>query len=333
MRALLLGAAMLSPWLIQAQQVPLATHNQMNAFAVNSAFAGIEGTMDARLGHRQQWVGFDGAPMTTWLTVHGSIGKKARKPFPYGLHLTDSTIYSKLFANAKPRVKHGWGVQLMYDRLGAFDRMQGSLAYSLHLPITKSVSLALSPNIGISNHGIRPDDIYLLDPNDPLYQQYIGSNGRFTHLDVGASALVYGKQWWLGYSARQILANRVYFGDQPTEAKLDIHHFINAGYIFKLSENTELQTNLMAGLAGANPIIGEASARVRFYQRFWAGASWRYQSTFSAMLGLNISSCFSLAYAYDYPYAMSRANTLGTHEIMLGFRPFNKTRKQNQYLW
>jgi len=318
---------------LNAQQLPNSSLGQWNAFALNPAFAGIEQTMDVRVGHRQQWVSFEGAPMSSWATVNGTFGQKPSKPVPYSLHISDTAMIREIYAVKKKKVTHGWGFGAFFDRLGAFDRLQASLSYAIHLPITKAINLSLGPQIGIVNQGIRPDDIYLLDPNDPLYINFIGNGNRITHFDVGAGAVLYGCSWWVGYSAQQLVGRRFYFGDQPTDATLSIHHILQAGNVFKLSDKIDLQGYLFAMLSQDNPILAEAGMKVRFNQTFWGGAAYRYNNSVAATLGVQITPCIGIAYAFDYPYSISRANSFGSHELMLAFRPFNAHKRLNQYLW
>jgi type IX secretion system PorP/SprF family membrane protein len=318
---------------LQAQQLPQSSLGQWNAFALNPAFAGIEQTMDARVGHRQQWVSFDGAPMSSWLTVNGTFGKQAVKPVQYGLHLSDPEIVNRIYEHAESKITHGWGLSAFYDKLGAFDRFQGSLAYALHLKLGKSFNWSIGPQIGLVNQGIRAADILLIQPDDPLYIQFVGNGNRITHFDAGIGTVLYGNSWWAGYAAQQLVGRRFYFGDQPTEAKLSIHHVIQIGKIFKLGEQTELQTYAIGMLTEKTPVNAEAGVKFRYNKTFWGGAAYRYNNSVALTLGVQITPCIGLAYAYDYPYSISRSNNLGTHELMLAFRPFNAQKRLNQFLW
>jgi hypothetical protein len=64
--------------------------------------------------------------------------------------------------------------------------------------------------------------------------------------------------------------------------------------------------------------------KLQWRDRFWAGAGYRFQDGFNAMLGLNVSNTFNVSYSYDY--TTSRINTIsrGTHEIVVGFLLGNK---------
>ncbi|MDA0309241.1 MAG: type IX secretion system membrane protein PorP/SprF [Bacteroidetes bacterium] len=318
---------------LAAQQLPQINQFQLNGFMVNPAFAGIEDMLDIKTGFRQQWSGIDGAPMTGWASAHMNLAKKERQPYPGSLHFSDTALYDRLFREANTSLRHGVGANLMYDRIGAFDRFQLQLAYSLHIPLFRNVMAAISPSIGMSNHGIRTGDVFMFEGNDPLYDQYVGMGSRFTHLDISAGALIYAPKWWVGYTANQLMQNKVYFGDQPTEAMLDIHHFIMAGTMWPLGDKFEIQVNGLMKLAGNNPLTFDAGARLRWNKLAWIGGSYRHNMGVQVMAGVNILPCLTLAYSYDFSLNQLRNVNTGTHEVVLGIRPFNPNRLQNRYLW
>src|ERR1041385_1790872 len=65
-----------------AQQKPHYTQYILNQYILNPALTGIENYTDIKLSHRQQWTGIDGAPVTTYFTVHTPLGKKDYKTTP-----------------------------------------------------------------------------------------------------------------------------------------------------------------------------------------------------------------------------------------------------------
>ena len=65
----------LSPAFAKAQQKPHYTQYLMNQYILNPAITGIENYTDVKLSHRHQWVGINDAPVTTYFTIHGPLGK------------------------------------------------------------------------------------------------------------------------------------------------------------------------------------------------------------------------------------------------------------------
>ncbi|MBK8615138.1 MAG: type IX secretion system membrane protein PorP/SprF [Flavobacteriales bacterium] len=74
----------------RAQQIAQYTQYVFNQFSVNPAVAGSKDCLDVRLGFRQQWVGFPGAPVTAWASLHGATAQRqalpAEPPRGRGLH-------------------------------------------------------------------------------------------------------------------------------------------------------------------------------------------------------------------------------------------------------
>ena len=67
-----------------AQQQPYYTQYILNNFILNPALAGIENYWDVKASHRHQWVGLDGAPVTTYITIRG-MELLMVNPFPWEL--------------------------------------------------------------------------------------------------------------------------------------------------------------------------------------------------------------------------------------------------------
>lgn len=65
--------ALLLTWSAQGQQLSRQSQFVQNPFLVNPAFAGTELGTFASLSHREQWVGFHGAPSTSNVTVTTSL--------------------------------------------------------------------------------------------------------------------------------------------------------------------------------------------------------------------------------------------------------------------
>ena len=59
-----------------SQQIPLNTLYSYNKLSINPASAGLVKGIEMNLSHRQQWIGFEGAPVTTWLTSQMQLSPK-----------------------------------------------------------------------------------------------------------------------------------------------------------------------------------------------------------------------------------------------------------------
>ena len=57
----------------RAQQDPQYNMYQFNQLVINPAYAGARDALQVIGAHRQQWLGFPGAPVTTCLSIHSPV--------------------------------------------------------------------------------------------------------------------------------------------------------------------------------------------------------------------------------------------------------------------
>src|SRR6202000_1343932 len=112
-----------------------------------------------------------------------------------------------------------------------------------------------------------------------------GNNGRSTYMDFGMGAVVYGRNWTVGYSALQLLQNRVHFGDQPTDAKLNIQHQIMASYNLRLNSKWEMIQSALIKIPYPSPVGFDLNLRFRYNGMLWFGAGFRYDNSVLGLVG------------------------------------------------
>src|SRR6056297_3092975 len=59
-----------------AQHSPLVSHYMLNGLVINPAYTGSREVFTANAMYRNQWVGFDGAPVTQILSAHTPLKNK-----------------------------------------------------------------------------------------------------------------------------------------------------------------------------------------------------------------------------------------------------------------
>ena len=122
-----------------AQQIPLNTLYSYNNIQINPASAGIDKGIEINLSHRQQWLGFDGAPVTTWLTSQMQLSSKM-----------------------------GLGFSMAYDQVSFLERFNCEGSFSYHLKVNKKNSLHLGLSIGFLQGSLKLNDIISSDASDPI---------------------------------------------------------------------------------------------------------------------------------------------------------------------
>lgn len=313
---------------VMAQQKPHYTQYILNQYIVNPALTGIENYVDLKGSHRHQWVGIQDAPVTTYLTLHGPIGKKDYRTSATSYQVPGENPrgkrYWEEYTAAEPH--HGIGMQVINDVTGPLSNFSAYATYAYHMGLTPRTSLAGGFGVGINRISLDADK---LDFNDIIVDQAVYSSGllRKTNLDVTAGVYLYSADYFIGVSAQQIVPQKIDFSNKyirPNDGKTVPHIFATAGYRFLVGYDFNLIPSVMVKYVQPLPTQFEVNAKLQYRDLAWVGGSYRYKDGFAGMLGLNISNTFNVGYAYDYTTSGLNNYTKGTHEIIAGFLIGNK---------
>ncbi len=322
----------------RAQQKPHYTQYVVNPYIINPAITGIDNYTDLKMSVRDQWVGINGAPMTSYLTVHGPIGKK-----DYRLSSTSFRIpgenprgkyYWENYTAAEPH--HGIGMSIMNDRTGSFNFFSATASYAYHLGLNPTTNLSGGFAAGITKVSLdrsKHDFTGAGDPSDPATGSAI--TGQLTKIKptMSAGLWLYSRDYFVGFAIQQVIPQTIDFVDDNTavlsKSKFVPHLFLTAGYRFLLTDDINAIPSLMVKYIKGSSIREfqpEANLKLQFRDLLWMGGSYRYQDGYAGMLGLNVSNTFNVSYSYDRSNArniLSRFNN-GTHEVVFGFLLGNK---------
>jgi type IX secretion system PorP/SprF family membrane protein len=312
-----------------AQQQPHYTQYVINNYIINPAITGIENYTDLKIAHRHQWSGITDAPVTTYLTIHGPLGKKDDRTTATSFDMPGENprgnSYWQTYNAAEPH--HGIGLKVINDRTGPLNRfgMYGSYAY--HLGISAQTSIAAGFEAGFRNISLNTNklDFGTANPVDPS----VASAGDINQLkpDFGAGIWVYSASYFIGVSVQQLIPQKVYFTDNKVQgygSDLVPHIFTTAGYRFQLDDDFSALPSVMVKYIKPAPVQVDLNMKLQYRDLVWAGAGYRLKDGLSGMLGINVSNTFNLSYAYDYTTSPLQSYSRGTHEIVLGFLIGNK---------
>ncbi len=329
MKKLLVFAALGLVFTADAQQRPHYTQYILNNYIINPAVAGIENYTDVKVSHRHQWVGLDGAPVTTYITIHGPLKKSAYErenptTFRAAGENPRGKAYWQDYTAADPH--HGIGFTMMNDRTGPLNRFSVAATYAYHLGISERTSLSAGISAGVQNMTLNASKLNFEFPVDPA----VAGSGYLNKLrpDVSAGLWIYSANYFVGLAAQNILPSKLTFAEDTltvtSSGKLVPHLFLSAGYRVFLNDDISLLPSATIRYINPMPIGVDLNAKVQYQDLVWAGASYRLQDGLSAMVGVNVNSSFNVGYSYDY--TTSRLNTVsrGSHEIVVGFLLGNK---------
>lgn len=317
---------LLIPAFVAAQQKPHYTQYILNNYILNPALTGIENYTDIRLSHRNQWQGFDGAPQTTYLSVHFPLGKADYRTTATSYAVPGENprgnAYWEDYTAASPH--HGLGAIVLKDKAGFLNRTSAMISYAYHLGISPQTSIAAGFQAGLTTVGLDADKINWanLDPNDPAVAVNTGLI-RKMNPEIGAGVWVYSADYFVGASIQNIVPGRVSFssGDQYG-GYYKPHFFLTAGYRFLLSDDLNMIPSIMVKHIAPLPVQPEFNLKVQYRDLGWVGGSFRLKDQlggWAAMAGINVSNVFHIGYAYEVTTSGLQTYSRGTHEFVIGF--------------
>ncbi|MES2430602.1 MAG: type IX secretion system membrane protein PorP/SprF [Bacteroidota bacterium] len=308
-----------------AQQKPHYTQYILNNYILNPALSGIENYTDVKISHRHQWVGIQDAPVTTYFTIHGALGKQDYKTNATTLFEVDGENplgkeYWDGYTASAPH--HGIGLQVINDKAGPFTNFSAMGTYAYHIGINAKTNLSAGIGIGISKLSLDPNKLFW-GPDNPVDPSVYGSNEiGAARADLNAGLWLYSDKYFAGFAANQLMPHKIDFSDGTatlTKGKLVPHFFATAGYRFLLNEDVNMIPSIMVKKIAPLPVQVDLNAKVQFKNTFWLGGSYRSIYGFAAMAGMNVMNRFTLSYSYDYSTTAIHTVSNGTHEVLVGF--------------
>lgn len=328
----LIAMGCLSSAVVLAQAKPFYTQYILNNYILNPGVTGIENYTDIKLSNRNQWTGINGAPVTSYFSIHAPIGKTDLRTSATSFEVPgDNPRGQRLWEEyTPPDAHHGIGFIAMNDKAGYINRWSLSASYAYHKPLSVKTTLSAGINGGFTSVNLDRSKIEWanLDPNDPA----IGiSTGELKKVkpEIGAGLWLYSARYFLGLSALNIIPGKAKFvNNDKYGAYYTPNYFLTAGYRFSLTDEVMVMPSVMVQywqpqLAGLH-----TNVKLQYLDKVWVGGSYRFSdliSGYSAMAGLNISNTLNISYAYENATTSRlRTYTKNTHEIMVGFIIGNK---------
>lgn len=319
-----------------AQQKPQYTQYLANQYIINPAIAGIENYTDIKLSHRLQWQGLTDAPVTSYFTIHGPIGKQDEKTtatsFGNPGQNPRGVAYWESYEASKPH--HGWGVQVINDKIGPLSNLAAYATYAFHTGISPRTNLSAGISGGVSKVSLNADKLQFATQVDPA----VMANGNLNkmNLDVNAGLYLYSADYFIGVSALQIVPQKIVWRDnvvKQEDGKIVPHFFATAGYRFSAGDDWNITPSVLIKYVSPVPPQIDLNSKFQYLDKFWFGVGYRHKDGFNGMAGLLISNRLNVSYSYDYTISKLNNYTRGSHELILGFLIGNKGESCPTNVW
>lgn len=257
---------LLFPLLSNAQQLPERSSFYSNSFIWNPAMTGLWDYWELGLTYRQEWLGFEDAPVTATLNV--------QYPFPKE-HMSLGGFF--MHDNINPIVMNSFGFTYAY-RVDLGRRRTDLLTIGL---------------MGTLNHFfVDGKEIVVNDQDDPLVPT--GENNKFgPNAGAGIFYTSYGKsefekdRFFAGLAITQLLPGNIRLDEFGSDASLkrNIHGNAIVGARF-VNENTFIEPSLWINYSAVNLLDMNLGVRFEREDAFWAGLTYSTTQTIFLQTGL-----------------------------------------------
>lgn len=301
---------------MNAQQRAQFSQYYLNQYVLNPAVGGTEEYTDLKVGFRTQWVGFEGAPTTYYISANTSIGRE------YG----PSHNHHK----GEHKGWHSIGGYIYSDVTGPTSRASGLFSYGYNIPLNKNIRLSLGMFFGFQQFTIDGNRFILRDELDQVL------NGVHTSMvpDGQIGAWVYSKYWYFGVAAHQILQSRLTFDDVYNISyegvdisKLANHYFMTGGFNWPVNEYLNIVPSFMVKYVSPAPASVDLNCKFAWDKnKYFAGVSYRTLDSFNCMIGMQFNMRLIGSYSFDLTHSELVKYNTGTHEILLTYKFLQKPR-------
>lgn len=276
---------------VSAQQDPSFSQSRSVLTYYNPAAAGSNDRICLNLDHREQWVGFKGAPSTSFFSADGSFS----------------------FFGAD----HGLGLTILNDAYGFNTDLGISLDYAYRVDLG-SGKLGIGLSLGLMNKALDPDWITPDGMGDIQGDPYIPQNKESrVGFDLGFGFFYRSENLFLGISTTHLNQARIQY--ENASQYLVRHYYLTGGYNLQLANPMFeiLPTFVLSSDGRANQLY--LNTNLRYNKRFWGGVSYRAGDAIVGIAGVELFNGIRIGYSYDFNVSRISKYSSGGHEFTVGY--------------
>ena len=279
-----------SVFVVKSQQAVMFSQYYTNNVIYNPAISGSTNYSAFTLQTRQQWLGFEGAPLSANISYHGALNNRS-----------------------------AMGGYLEHDRTYPSNQTNLNISYAYHVPLNAdgaNISFGIGAKAMYYYLDFEPGE--LPPGSDPAYsdksfEKFIG--------DASSGLYLYNNDFYVGYSVINMLqtpfnneagdgfsknvGERIYYGIAGYKIKIDRDWYVEPSVLLRNRDNGNAEYNF--------------STRVLYMDQIWSGISVRSNSSLAFSVGTN-SDKIQFAYSFDHYFGAISSHQFGTHELTMSIR-------------
>lgn len=296
-----------------AQQEPMFTQYIYNTQLINPGYVGYKEALSITAHHRSQWVGFQGAPHTSTISIYSPLKKQ----------------------------ELAVGAVMSHDRIGPSREtsVQGDFAYRLRLSNRATLSFGAKVSVGLfqvrlADLDISSDYYNLINQPVPTDELFMYNTSGVILPNIGFGMYYYKKEYFLGISSPKMLQNKL---EQRGTANYELLQgtsepslYLQGGYLFEIDRDFHLQPTGLIKMTLNAPISVGAFVNAIFAKNIRVGAFYHYNETAGAVFQYQLNDQIRVGYSFDVAASRMISTNFGSHEVMFNYL-FNYRRKRVIY--
>jgi len=288
-----------------AQQEPLFTQYYVNDMVINPAISGSKTYNPLTIQTRQQWLGFEGAPLTSNVSYHGALNNRS-----------------------------AMGGYLMFDK--SFPSMQANLNlnYAYHIPLNyDKVNLSFGLGAKVMYHNLDFNKGGLPPGND---QAFSTSSYDKVLGDATSGVYLYGRNFYTGFSVSNMFQSsfNTPISGSPYPNSEYRNYYGTGAYRFNIMNNDwQLEPSFLIRKMESQTNMTDVTTRILYLENTWTSLTYRTNGTAIFGFGFGANN-MHISYSYDHTFAGEIMQyTYGTHELGITFRIETMATKRHIGFW
>ena len=265
------------------QEWPAQSQYMINKFSINPAVAGSTDDFTVAASFRKSWAGMKSAPS-----------------------------YQYLNADLKVAERMGVGINVFNKSGGLLSNIGFGATYAYHIPLSGGQNLAFGLTGVFYQTSLDATELYFFEP-DPLE----GSLENVWAPDAAFGTYYYTENYYIGYSARHLFEWN--FERSILQFSEVRNHYLMGGYKHEINEEFSIEPTAVLKFKESLELQADIGLITTYKKMVWGGVSFRTVSSVSILLGFDYDP-ITFGYAYDMTLTDMKANSFGSHELLLIFK-------------
>lgn len=258
----------------------------------NPAITALYPKFEVRSQYRMQWVGFDGAPKTSRISVSAPLVKKTK-------------LYEW--------TRHGIGCSIENDKLAAFSLNKFQFQYGVHFRLKHKHRMSFGLGVGAYQMGYNPNEVTTYYPDPSVKTQ---SNFVKPLIDVGA--IFSGERYIGGISVKHFLPSK--WDKIGLNSNFNSEVALFGKYAFSIHEHYDLIPSVLVSKTLNAPLLLDASLKLNYLDRILTFVGCRFSRSFYVGMEFLFTKKWGACYSFEYGTNPISEVLLTSHEFGISFK-------------